>query len=106
MESYQGLTYITSLCFGRKTSDKYIHTQERDPFNLSSTKKQNTKTAIVWLLSKAPHSVGEIADHFAINPKLVTRLLGELLEKGTIKKKRGNPIRYTVNEEPAKVLKS
>lgn len=45
---------------------------------ISSYKKNQAQKAIRWLLSKAPHSVDEIAEHFEISPELARALLVDL----------------------------
>ena len=48
------------------------------PNNINNLQKTSAKKDIQWLLTKAPHNVDEIADHFAMSPDLVKYLMKEL----------------------------
>jgi hypothetical protein len=58
---------------------RYILEDIKHPCNIGEKKKRFCKKAIVWLLSKTPHSIWEIADHFEISPELVQHLITELI---------------------------
>lgn len=94
MVLHQSLPQIWNYCLGRKTRSQYISSDVVDTYNISNTQKISAKKAIVWLLSKAPHTVAELADHFEMSPELVNHLLEELLVNKTIQKKHGRPERY------------
>lgn len=69
-----------------KKKPGYILEDIKHPCNIGKVKKRFCKKAIVWLLSKAPHSVREIADHFEISPELVQNLLLELIANNRVVK--------------------
>jgi hypothetical protein len=62
-----------------KKKPGYILDEIKHPCNIGKVKKRFCKNAILWLLSKASHSVREIADHFDISPELVQCLIVELI---------------------------
>ena len=62
-----------------KKKPGYILDDIKHPGNIGDVKKRFCKKAIIWLLSKAPHSNTEIADHFEISPELVQYLIAELI---------------------------
>lgn len=62
-----------------KKKPGYILEDIKHPCNIGKVKKRFCKKAIVWLLSKAPHSASEIGDHFEISPELVQNLITELI---------------------------
>lgn len=63
--------------------------------NISYTKKKQAEEAIMWLLSKAPHSVEEIADHFCLSPDLVKHILDPLTDELAVVEE--GILRYTIN---------
>lgn len=68
-----------------KTSG-YIFEDIKHPCTIGRRKKKFCKNAIVWLLSKTPHSIWEIADHFEISPQLVISLISKLIRSGQVVK--------------------
>jgi predicted transcriptional regulator len=62
-----------------KKQPGYILEKVKRPSDIGRKKRDFCIKAIIWLLSKAPHSVEEIADHFEISPELVKSLLAELI---------------------------
>lgn len=62
----------------------YIPKDILDISKIGYFKKRQAKKAIRWLLSKAPHSVEEIADHFEISRELVKGLLTELTKDNLV----------------------
>ena len=56
----------------------YIPKDIQDLSQLGYIKKERAKKAIRSLLSVAPHTIEEIADHFEISPELVKGLIMEL----------------------------
>lgn len=56
----------------------YIPKDSEDISQLDYNKKKQVQKAICWLLSIAPHSVEEIAEHFEISPELVKGLIMKL----------------------------
>jgi len=99
----KNLTYIWNFCPGHKTRSQYIPIDVVDSGNMSSTQKTTAKKAIVWLLSKAAHSVDEIADHFEISPVLAGHLVEELLATKIIYRESGPAKRYRVKSDNSKV---
>lgn len=69
-----------------KKKPGYILDDIKHPCNIGKVKKRFCKNAIFWLISKAPHSEREIADHFEISPELVQCLLLELITTKRVKK--------------------
>ena len=68
---------FTHLRWKRKPG--YVLEEIKQPCDMGETKKRFCKKAIIWLLSKAPHSITEIAAHFEISPELVQCLIAELM---------------------------
>lgn len=97
------LTYIWNLCKGFKTRADYIPDNVEDPYNISTTQKNAAKDAIAWLLSKAPHSAEEIADHYAMSPQLVSHLLEELEEVDYVTKESVSSLRYKLKQQDKRV---
>ncbi|MDT3701140.1 MAG: transposase family protein [Thermincola sp.] len=64
---------------------------------ISFTKKKQAEEAIMWLLSKAPHSVEEIADHFCLSPDLVKHILDPLVAKLAVVEE--SQLRYSVSNQ-------
>ena len=62
----------------------YIPIDIHDISKIGDFKKRGAKKAICWLLSKAPHSGEEIADHFVISRELVKGLLTELTKANLV----------------------
>jgi hypothetical protein len=58
-----------------QNNTNYIPKDIGELSQISSYKKNQAQEAIRWLLSKAPHSVDEIAEHFEISPELAKALL-------------------------------
>lgn len=56
----------------------YIPKDIEEVSKISNIQKKQAKKAIRWLLSKVPHSVDEIAEHFEFSPELVKVLLKDL----------------------------
>lgn len=74
-------------------SDMYLENENRadylakdvvNPRALSYSQRKSVKKAILWLLSKASHTVDEIADHFDLSPELVNFLIKEFLQSGML----------------------
>lgn len=61
-----------------KNKTEYISEDIKDISQLGYSQKKQAQKAICWLLSKASHSVTEIADHFGMSPELVKGLMEEL----------------------------
>lgn len=73
--------------------NKYLEKENRadylpkdivNPRALSYSQRKSAKKAILWLLSKAPHTVDEIAEHFALSPELIKVLLQEITRSGML----------------------
>lgn len=62
----------------KETQADYIPKDIKDPSKLGNPETNIAQKAILWLLSKAPHTVDEIADHFEISPELVKYLIKDL----------------------------
>jgi len=69
-----------------KKKPGYILEDIKHPCNIGKVKRRFCKNAIFWLVSKAPHSVREIADHFELSPELVESLLSELISRKRVAK--------------------
>lgn len=82
-----------------KKKPGYILEDIKHPCNIGKVKKRFCKKAIVWLLSKAPHSVREIADHFEISPELVQNLLLELIANKRVVKLADSDRYQAIEEE-------
>lgn len=83
-------------CSSFRSEDKTQHITEnmKNISELGYFKKKRAKKAICWLLSKAPHTVDEIADHFEISPELVKDLIEELSEVNLVVKIPGRTTKY------------
>lgn len=77
------------LSLQSQTKTDYIPKDIEELSELGYFQKKQAQKAIRWLLSKAPHSVDEIADHFEISPKLVEDLLKELTKANLVVKLPG-----------------
>lgn len=99
MELNQNLTYMWSFCMGRKNRSKYIPNDAIDTYKISSAQKNSAKKAIVWLLTKASHTVEEIADHYDMSTELVSELLQELISTKIVAKVSCRPARYKINNK-------
>lgn len=64
-----------------------------NPSGVSRTQKKSAKKAIFWLLSKAPHTIDEIADHFGLSPEVVESLITEFIRSGKLTRDT-DPLRY------------
>ena len=62
-------------------------------------KKRQTKKAIYWLLSKAPHSIEEIAEHFGFSNELVKGFIDELLTSKLVCNFGGDSHRFKAKEK-------
>lgn len=71
--SWQLVFIYRYIVFGNKTD--YVPKDIQDVSKIGYFKKKRAKKAIRWLLSIAPLSVEEIADHFEMSPELVKGLL-------------------------------
>lgn len=69
-----------------KKKPGYVLEEIKHPSNMGEKRKRFCKKAIIWLLSKAPHSITEIAAHFEISPELVQCLIDELVANKRIVK--------------------
>lgn len=69
---------IWHKCKRKEDMDGFLPKDLIYPSNISYEQKTSAKKAILWLLTKAPHNVNEIADHFAMSPELVKSLMQEL----------------------------
>lgn len=72
----------------------YFKKDIKDITKIGYLKKKRAKTAICWLLSKASHSAGEIADHFEMSPELVKDLLIELTKSKLVVNDPENSTKY------------
>ncbi len=88
--------FVAYSKFGKKPD--YILNKIKHPGNIGKLKKTCAKRAILWLLSKAPHSVKEIADHFEISPELIKFFIGELIaDKKVVKLEESSRYKVTLN---------
>lgn len=92
---FNGITIasIWNYCPGRESSEDYLPNDIINPHQLSYSQKKSVKKAILWLLSKTPHTVGEVADHFALSPELVKSLMTEFIRSGKLIIDK-DPLRY------------
>lgn len=74
----------------------YIPKDVEEISQIDYIKKKHAQKAIRWLLSKAPHSVDEIADHFGISPELAKGFLMDLTEDNLIVKLPGHSTKYSL----------
>lgn len=82
------IIFRESLLKSQNKAD-YISSSITDPTKIDSTQKRITKKAILWLLSKGPHTIEEISDHFEISSELVTYLIEELTAADFLIKEHG-----------------
>jgi len=109
MSLQHDISELRRYCLERTSTSKNISKDVVDPGEIGERKLMSAKRAIIWLLTKSPHSVEELADHFEISPKLVSYLLKELVSEEVVsevnkrkKKKRAfsdiEPKRYKLNK--------
>jgi hypothetical protein len=82
-----------------KKKPGYILEDIKHPCNIGKVKKRFCKKAIVWLLSKAPHSTREIGDHFEISHELVQNLITELIANKRVVKLADSDRYQAIEEE-------
>lgn len=70
---------------GKENVVGYLPNDIINPHELSYSQISSAKKAILWLLSKAPHTIDEVAGHFALSPELVQFLITELIISGELK---------------------
>ncbi|MDA8234968.1 MAG: hypothetical protein M0Z31_09255 [Clostridia bacterium] len=87
------------LPLGLHNKNEYINEEIKDISQLGYVKKKRAKKAISWLLSKAPHSVPEIADHFDMSPELVKGLLEELMKANLVVRVPGSSNKYNLESK-------
>lgn len=80
------ITILRTLCNEAANKPEYVPKDILSPNRISNLQKNSAKKAIVWLLSKASHSVNEIAEHFELSPELVNLLIQELVRSGMLNK--------------------
>ena len=78
------ITYWKLSLQSRRNKTEYITEDIKDISQLAYVKKKRAQKAICWLLSKASHSVIEIADHFDMSPELVKGLMEELTKNNLV----------------------
>ncbi|WP_418791598.1 hypothetical protein [Phosphitispora sp. TUW77] len=93
MASYENIQ-LKYLFLNLKVKTGSIAKEVTDPQYVSHTQKKHAKDAIVWLLSKMPHSTEEVADHFGMSNELAKHLLDELISGDMVDKAKGYPTRY------------
>lgn len=74
----------------------YIPKDIKEISQLGYLKKKRALKAIWWLLSKAPHSVDELADHFEISHELAKGLIEELAKANLVVKVPGRLAKYYI----------
>lgn len=77
--------------------ERYFTKEMSAPNGIGDRKKKHAEKAVIWLLSKMPHSVKEIADHYDLSPKLVKYFLNRHAAELTVVK--GKPLRYKINSQ-------
>lgn len=85
------------ICFGHRARPMFIGINIDHPFQISEFQKYAARKAIVWLLSKAAHSVEEIAEHYGLSTQLAEYLLDELASENCIIKEEGCSRSYKLN---------
>lgn len=85
--SYQGNYRVENRC-------EYIAKDILNPIKLRKETKKEAIKAILWLLSKSPHSLEEIADHFDLSPQLINKLLNELVKANLVVKSNNDSSRF------------
>lgn len=78
------ISIICPINSGKENVVGYLPNDIINTHELSYSQKLSAKKAILWLLAKAPHTVNEAAEHFALSPELVTSLVAELIRSGEI----------------------
>lgn len=87
---------VSTTSPGKVNEDNYLPKEIINLHGVSYTQKRSAKRAILWLLSKATHSIDEIAEHFELSPDLVNSLVQELIQAGKLTKDK-NPLGYRVS---------
>lgn len=100
MAAYKSLSQLTwSILSSRKTKSNYIPPSSTSIDELTDGQRESAKKAIEWLISKAPHTVNEIAEHFEMSTVLVAVLVSELITAGRIRVQASNPELLELNEK-------
>ncbi len=82
--NFPNITALWPMCTEKKNRDDYLPMYINDPKKVSKSQMNCAKEAILWLLSKTPHTVYEIAEHYALSPELVKFLIEELVRSGML----------------------
>lgn len=57
---------------------------------INRSQKASAKEAILWLLSRGPHSEEDISEHFGLAPEVVAMIVREMIKTGRIERQAGN----------------
>jgi predicted HTH transcriptional regulator len=69
------------MSIGHKTKANYILKSATVIAELTATQREAAKKAIEWLVSKAAHTIEEIAEHFDVTSELVELIVDLLKEE-------------------------
>jgi DNA-binding CsgD family transcriptional regulator len=92
------ITIIMPIYSEKKNMDNFLPKDIINLRGISYIQKKSAKKAILWLLSKSPHSIEEIAEHFALSPELVNFLIQELMRSGKVAMET-NQLRYQTSRQ-------
>lgn len=100
MGLYKNLSQLSwSILSSRKTKSNYIPNDSDLVDKITHNQKESAKKAIEWLVSKSPHNINDIAEHFDMSPVLVAILVCELIRDNRLILDPNNPELVTINEK-------
>lgn len=91
---YGELNYLNYFIRKSKVKTGSIPEDVKDPKHVSYVQEKYAKEAIFWLLSKTPHSIQEVSNHFGISKELTEHLVDELIKEQLVVKLFSCPTRY------------
>jgi len=78
----------------RSVQENYI----QELSEVSRSQKAYARDAILWLLTRCPHSKTDISEHFGLPADIVSLVVDELLKAGRIEQKSGKQALLTLRE--------
>lgn len=90
------------MTFGNKTKANYIPSSITLPKELSENQSEAAKKAIEWLVTKAPHTFDEIAEHFDITNELVSALVKILKSEERVYTVKVEGVTFVLKNKPVK----